>query len=282
MAFTDFIMPGLAGIGLLSQNQRADRAQKAADRVSAAYQQMTMREKEINDQIRQGVLQRTANLGTTLSEGQQALGAFDPTGFGFFDQSALDSLQAEYLAAAQRDTAESLDRAGSQLQAQDLRRGVADGTPGEDTRRRLMETAADVNRDANLKARQDAINEYKQILAMQEAGQGMQESRRGFALDELQSVLEPQIKLESTLLNTQTPLNSMATVDTHATKRLSDATTDAASQAQGFGSSLANLLRERKVDARLAKYGTPSGAPLTIAEAGADPYRIKYIDDDGY
>jgi hypothetical protein len=255
MAFADYVVPGLSAISMIETGRRADAAQASADAVNQAFMNMAAEEQAINAGIRSGILQTTANLGTSLSEGQRALGAFDPTGTGFFDPAVLNSLRAEYLAAAQRDADRALDRAASQLFAQDLRRGVASGTPGEDTRRRLMEVAADTNRDATLKARQDALNEYKSLLGLQQLGQQMEEGRRSFALDEIQGVIEPQAKLETQLLNTS-GLNAMGNANTATSRQATAAASEAGEAARGFGSSLADLLRERKVDERLEKYGT--------------------------
>ena len=265
MAFADYIVPGLAGLSMISTTQRANRAQAAADAVTGAYLDMAAREQAINEGIRSGLLQQTANLGTSMSAAQQALGPFDPGGTGFFNQNLLDSLQAEYLAAAQRDANQALDRASSQLFAQDLRRGVASGTPGEDTRRRLMETAADVNRDATLKARQDAIKEYQSLLGLAGTGQKMEEGRRSFALNEISGVLQPQIAAETALVNNQTGLNAMGGANRAVTGAASAAATEAGEASRGFGASLADLLRERKVDERL-KAGY---SPTSIAAVGS-------------
>ncbi|MDG1414467.1 MAG: hypothetical protein P8R39_03880 [Alphaproteobacteria bacterium] len=251
---------------MIQTGQRANAAQAAADKVSRAYMEMAMREKAINDGIRSGVLGQTANLGTTLSGAQQAMGSFNPGGTGFYDQNVLDALQQEYLAAAKRDADQEIARSASQLFSQDLRRGVASGTPGEDTQRRIMEASADVNRNANLNARQDAINEYKSLLDLATTGQDMEEGRRSYALDEIQGVLEPQIKHESGLLNTQTALGSMGNVDRSVTGASNVAATEAGNAASGFGSSLDDLLRERKAEKR-NNWTSVASPPGTIAQS---------------
>ena len=256
MPLADYIVPGLSGLSMIQTTQRANAAQAAADKVSRAYMDMAMREKAINDGIRSGVLGQTANLGTSLSSAQRALGSFNPGGTGFYDQNVLDTLQQEYLAAAQRDAAQQIDRSASQLFAGDVRSGVASGTPGEDTQRRIMEASADVNRKANLNARLDAIEEYESLLGLAQTGQTMEQGRRAYALDEIQGVLEPQIKHESGLLNTQTALNSMGNVDRSVTGASNAAAAEAGNAASGFGSSLSDLLRERKAKEQRNKLGT--------------------------
>ena len=74
---------------MISTTQRANRAQEAADRVTGAYLDMAAREQAINEGIRSGLLQQTANLGTSMSAAQQAL-VLSIRWNRFFNQNLLD------------------------------------------------------------------------------------------------------------------------------------------------------------------------------------------------
>ena len=79
----------------------------------------------------------------------------------------------------------------------------------------------------------------------------MEEGRRTFALNEIAGVLQPQIKAETALVNNQTGLNAMGGANRAVTGAATAAASEAGEAARGFGASLADLLRERKVDERL-------------------------------
>ena len=103
--------------------------------------------------------------------------------------------------------------------------------------------------------------EYQSLLGLASTGQEMEEGRRTFALDEISGVLQPQITAETALVNNQAGLTAMGGANRAVTGAATAAASEAADAASGFGSSLADLLRERKVDERLkAGYGYgPSG-----------------------